>query len=304
MISRETVSLPQRLAIASMCMISCACSAGEPENPAEALYEQAEALRVERRLDDALELYQEAVEADPEFAPAYLGMAHCYSSMGDVAEGEKNYLLAVALAPEDFMAQLNFAGFYYRNRNYDRALQVLQEAMGIAGEGEESELVSNLWQRVETAKVRATVRRGLLDRLTESPEDESTIARLAESYAREASDLLQGGNEREALEIVTEGMQTVPERAQAELYYVGAQAQQALGDATSGFEWLQKAIELDDTVPAYRLSHAGFLIGRGELDAALVELDAVIEMAPDSEEAEFARLRKADIERMQQGPGR
>jgi tetratricopeptide (TPR) repeat protein len=282
-----------------VCGMALACSSDDAVDP-EPLYRQAEELRLAGQLDDAIERFQETVAADPEYGPAYLGLAQVYSALDDQAEGEKNYLLAVAMAPDNLSAHLNFAGFYYRFRNYERALQVLQQAIEVASTDEDSALVSSLWTRVEAANVRVTVRRNLLDELAESPGEETVIARLAENYADEAADLLQGGNEQAALAVVAEGMQAVPEEAQAGLYYAGAQAQGALGNDERGFEWLQKAVELDGSVPVYRLSHAGFLMDRGELDEAMTELDRVIELAPGSEEAEFARIRKADVERMQQ----
>lgn len=279
--------------------LSLACSSDDSVDPGPA-YRQAEELRLAGQLDQAIVRYREAIAADSEYGPAYLGLAQAYSALDDQAEAEKNYLLAVALAPNNLSAHVNFAGFYYRIRNYDRALQVLEQAIEVASTDVESSLVSTLWTRVETASVRVTVRRSLLDELNENPGDEALIARLTENYAAEAADLLRGGNEQAALAVVQEGMQAVPEPAQAELYYVGAQAHGALDNDELGFEWLAKAVELDGTAPLYRLSHAGFLMDRGELDAAMGELDRVIELAPGSEEAEFARLRKADVERMRQ----
>ncbi len=298
----RTHDLLASLAVFVLLLATPACSSPEPENPAENLHRQAESLRLAGDLRQALPLYQQAVEADMEYAPAYLGMAQAYSALGDYPEGEKNYLLATTMAPDDFAAHLNFAGFYYRNRNYGRALQVLQKAMDLAPEEAEATMVSGLWARVETAQVRATVREGLVASLAENPDDESVAAALSESYSTEAADLLQSGNVREALDVIAQGMQTVPEAAQASLYYVGAQAQEASETHATAVEWLDKAIELDGSVPSYHLSRAGFHIEDREFEQAMGELDKVIELAPTSEEAEFARLRRQEVERIKDLP--
>jgi len=283
-------------------LLASGCVAPEPRNPAAALLEKADELRTQGDLEAAIPAYEEAIAADPESVPAYLGLAIAHSNLGNTAEAERFYLVADAKGPEDIQVKLNLAGFYYRNRNYDRALWALQKAMDIAPEGDEASLISSLWTRVEAAQVRARVRQNLLDTLAESPDDEEAASRLADSYAREAEDLLQGGNTRETLALVQEAMETVPEAHRAELYYVGAQAHSALGDQTTAVEWLDKALGLDDEVPTYHLSRAGFLMDDRKFDEADAELDRVIELAPGSEEAEFARIRKEDIERIKQIP--
>ncbi len=283
-------------------LAAVACSASDPQNPAATLLSEADELRGLGEHEAAVARYEEAIGLDPELVPAYLGLAISYSSLGNVSEAERYYLIADARAPDDVQIKLNLAGFYYRNRGYDRALWALQKAMDIAPEGDDAALIARLWARVETAQVRANVRQNLLDALVENPEDETTAARLADSYAREAADLLRGGNARESVAVVQEGIESVPEASRSELYYVGAQAHSALGDQETASEWLDKAIELDDSVPSYHLSRAGFLMEAREFEQALAELDIVIELAPASEEAEFARIRRTEIELIQQVP--
>ncbi len=282
--------------------LASACAVPEPQNPAAALLQEADQLRTQGDPEGAIPVYEEAIGLDPELAGAYLGLAISHSTLGNTAEAEKSYLLADAKDPEDVQIKLNLAGFYYRNRNYDRSLWALQRALDIAPEGEEARLISALWARVETAKVRAQMRGGLLESLAENPNDEATISALAGSYAKEALELVQAGNGRESLAVAREAMERVPEPAQAELYFVGAQAHGALGDETAAFEWVEKAIELDDGVARYHLSHAGFLSDRKEYEGALDALDMVIELAPVSEEAAFARIRSEEVALMQQVP--
>ncbi len=279
-----------------------ACAADEPENPAPDLQRQADDMRAEGRLQEAIALYEQAVEADPELAPAFLGLAISHSSLGNDAEAERFYLVAEAKDPSDVQTKLNLAGFYYRGRNYERALQVLQKASDVAPGGDEAQIIAGLYSRVETAQVRANMRRGLLDTLAENPGDEEAAARLADVYAKEAADLLQAGNADASLAVLREGLGATPEIMQAELRYVGAQAYSVQGDSASALEWLNAAIELNDDAPSYHLARAGFHIEQKEYDEALDELDRVIELDPASEEAEFARIRRTDVARFQEVP--
>ncbi len=70
-----------------MGLLALACTAPEPPSPAVDLKERADELRTGDNPAAAIPLYEEAIEINP----------------------------------EDIQIKLNIAGFYYRNRNYDRS---------------------------------------------------------------------------------------------------------------------------------------------------------------------------------------
>jgi len=99
----------------------------------EALKYYIEGRRLHSKMEYELALAwnKRAVQADPEFAMAYLGMAAEYGNMGNRAEARKYYMKALALSsrlPENERLYIE-AGQFRGDENFQRAIEVYQELL-------------------------------------------------------------------------------------------------------------------------------------------------------------------------------
>ncbi len=80
----------------------------------EDLYDQAVDLYADEKYDEAIEVYNRALEIDPKFTDAVHGLAMCYQAKGDLdaaIELTKRYL---EQEPEDILAFTNLSMFYQK----------------------------------------------------------------------------------------------------------------------------------------------------------------------------------------------
>ena len=80
----------------------------------EELYDAAVDLYADGKYDEAIEVYESALEQDPRYADALHGIVMCYQAKGDLdmaIELTKKYL---AQDPEDILAFTNLSMFYQK----------------------------------------------------------------------------------------------------------------------------------------------------------------------------------------------
>lgn len=63
---------------------------------------------------EAIEKYKKAIEMDPEFPEAYVGLGHAYEKQGKLDEAVKAIKKAVELAPEDPMTHMSLSMMYQK----------------------------------------------------------------------------------------------------------------------------------------------------------------------------------------------
>jgi len=78
-------------------------------------------------LDEALSLYQKAVQLDPEFIVAYNDMGVLYEAKGLPKEAEKSYLRAIELEPGYLSSYSNLAMLYENQREFEKAASYWQK---------------------------------------------------------------------------------------------------------------------------------------------------------------------------------
>jgi tetratricopeptide (TPR) repeat protein len=81
--------------------------------------------------------FSEAIEIDPNYAPAYDGLAHMYLQLGEDVRAEENALIAVNLAPEVARAHGRLGEAYMRLNKYDQAIEEFGKAVTLYGEATE-----------------------------------------------------------------------------------------------------------------------------------------------------------------------
>ncbi len=100
----------------------------DPGNPT-AWFEYAEALRREKRADDAVKADRRALAIAPRMARAYVGMGHADVSRSKPDEAARSYRAALAIEP-DLTSAANALAAYYLDRNEaEKAFDLLGRAV-------------------------------------------------------------------------------------------------------------------------------------------------------------------------------
>jgi len=80
----------------------------------EELYDQAVDLYADDKFDEAIGVYQRALELDPDFSDALHGMVMCYQAKGDLDAAIELTKKQIERAPEDILAFTNLSMFYQK----------------------------------------------------------------------------------------------------------------------------------------------------------------------------------------------
>jgi len=78
----------------------------------EELYDQAVDCFADDKYEEAIELYEKALEIDPKFADAMHGLALCYQAKGDLDAAIEVTRRQIEQDPEDILAFTNLSRFY------------------------------------------------------------------------------------------------------------------------------------------------------------------------------------------------
>ena len=80
----------------------------------EELYDQAIDAYADDKFDEAIALYQQALEIDPKYTDALHGMTMCYQAKGDLDAAIELTKKYIAQEPEDILAYTNLSMFYQK----------------------------------------------------------------------------------------------------------------------------------------------------------------------------------------------
>jgi len=90
------------------------------------LYGEAHALHLRLKFQDAAAMYEEAIEADPNFASAYAQLANCYNNLGERSKGEDAMAKAYALRDQtDDLDRVRITTMYEYWKTGDRHQAIL-----------------------------------------------------------------------------------------------------------------------------------------------------------------------------------
>jgi tetratricopeptide (TPR) repeat protein len=81
---------------------------------AEELCDQAVDVYADGEYDEAIKLYQQAVELDAECTDAFTGLAMCYQAQGDLDAAIAITRRYTEVAPDDILAFTNLSMFYQK----------------------------------------------------------------------------------------------------------------------------------------------------------------------------------------------
>lgn len=103
-------------------------------------------------IPDALLSFEDAIAVDPDNAEAYDGRAYMYLQLGDAPLAEQNALEAVRLNPDMARAQGRLGEAYFRQNNYQEAIEALENAVSLYGRA--TELNARFFNMLASAYIR------------------------------------------------------------------------------------------------------------------------------------------------------
>jgi tetratricopeptide (TPR) repeat protein len=87
----------------------------------EDLYDDAVDLYADDRFDEAIALYNQALEIDPKYTDAVHGLAMCYQAKGDLDKAIELTRPYLEQEPEDILAYTNLSMFYHKKGDIKEA---------------------------------------------------------------------------------------------------------------------------------------------------------------------------------------
>lgn len=220
-----------------------------------------------RNQEYALQLYGDAIAADPSFARAHAGAAMCSamiyqywdSSEANVAAALAASERAVAVSPDDAETRIAHGVALSLAKRYDEA-----ETEFAAAAARQPDAFDAFYFRARACRSQgqdALAAQWYERAIALRPEDYATPQLLASVYMglgrpEEAKD-----TQRRALELAERHLARYPDDARA--LYLGAGALATLGDATRAREWAKRAVAMDpdDSAVLYNVACAYALLG-------------------------------------------
>jgi Tfp pilus assembly protein PilF len=88
----------------------------------------AKAYTDQHKFDRALEYYQQALELNPDYQEAYLGLGDVRTQLGEYQKAVELYRSALKLNPQNEIAYYQFGNLFFAQEKYDQAISYYQKA--------------------------------------------------------------------------------------------------------------------------------------------------------------------------------
>jgi serine/threonine protein kinase/tetratricopeptide (TPR) repeat protein len=233
-----------------------------------------------RGIEYAIEMYENAIERDPDYGLAYAGLADCYSYLfkffdSDKTNFEKSMVMsqkAIELDPKLAEAHVARGRAYYFSRRYKEAEREFEKAI---------RLNPRLYEAYESY-ARNNYSQGNLDKaawlfeqaLRMDPENFDAPILLAQTYrglnqTDKAMETLETG-----LSNVTKHLELNPDDARA--LYMKAIALGVAGNKEQAFGWLERALSIDSEDPMIVYGAACVCAVAGEVEKSIDYLEKAV----------------------------
>ncbi len=213
--------------------------------------------------DDATEYALKALEIDPNLAEAHGSYGKALGLMNDEAGAEREYRMAITLAPNSYHAYLNLGQLYLANDDAERALPFMLKTYELTDEDLHSAMMlSSTYRALGNTEALNKIARKTVDfsdsRLKLNPEDERAA-------------------------------------------YVGAMALLDLGEVKRARQLvdLAVAVSLEDSRASYNLACAYSLLG--EIEEALTHLEKTLSLGCPVQKKEWMQV-DADLNLVRADP--
>ncbi len=201
----------------------------------------------------ALQMFTLAIKHDPDYAPAYAGIADCCAFLFLYAERSRE---SIEKADEASRKALELApGLAKAHASRGQVLSLLQRHKEAETEFEKAIRLGPRLYEAYYFYARDCFAQGKLDRAAElfekasevSPDDYQSLLLVAQIYDDLREEEKATAARRRGVEIVKESLHLNPGDIRA--LYMGANALVALGEPEKGLEWASLAITMDPTEP-------------------------------------------------------
>jgi TolB-like protein/Flp pilus assembly protein TadD len=235
----------------------------------------------QRTLKHAIEMFERAIQKDPDYALAYAGMADCYSWLFMHHEKDRTIVdratrasqRSLELDPELAEAHATRGLAVSLDERYAEAEQVFEQAIRL-----NPKLFEAYYFYARSCRVQGKYEKAaeLFAKAAEvRPEDYQAMSQLAGTLQTMNRRTESEAARRDALERVQKHLEFNPDDARA--LYLGAIALLLVGEREQAFEWAQRALSMDseDSNVLYNVACVYSLAG--EIDEGLRYLERSID---------------------------
>jgi putative PEP-CTERM system TPR-repeat lipoprotein len=219
--------------------------------------------------DEAMKELNRAIEADPKLVDAHLKKGLFSFAMGNPKGAETELKTAVQVAPELLNTRLILFSYYLKQKNYDKAVQTLQE--GITGKKEDALLYNNMAGALSADKKPAEAIKYLQKAKEANPDYFPPYFNLAAYYA------VKGEHDKAMNEYRTV-LKRDPKNVAAMLSM--ASTLELKGRDNEAAAYYENAKETKE--PAGFLALAGYFVRKKDTDRAIGVLDEAIKANPEN----------------------
>jgi adenylate cyclase len=215
----------------------------------------------------AIEMYGDAIRADPTFALAHAGIANAHSMLfaywvstdAHLQAADRSSTVAVELAPALAETQLARAVALSLNRRFDDAEAAFRLALELKPNDFDAHY--QYARHCHTAGRLAEAARWFESAAKLRPEDYATPALLSSVYVSLERPQEAQAAQRRAVQLADERLKRVPDDERA--LYLGASCLSSLGDTGRAREWAKRAVamEPDDSAVLYNVACVYALLG-------------------------------------------
>lgn len=224
-------------------------------NPHDSL---AELSRVMGRFEDAFSEYRAALQLDPTFSSAQLGIADTYALAGDQVRARAEYDKAIKMAPTEAQAAdwaLQSAGTYVREKDFDAADKAFRAVAGQAQAKGLTELEADAYRQMALYQKDPKAALELLSKAAGVLKQDKGMSKAALEqemavvlYARVLRDL-DAGNKEEAKASISELNQLATSSRRATILHAYYSAHGAMLAAEGDWDNAVQDLEEDDRDP-------------------------------------------------------
>lgn len=236
--------------------------------------ELGEALLAQKKADLALAAFREASTLDPKSSAAQRGMGTALALLGKSAEAEAALSQAYSLAPDDPAVLFTFAMYYRERGNLAKSEDYLRKLVAVAPKHQGALVAWGdlLASRNDPAKAMEMYNRAI------------AVAPAAPIYIRIGMIQHQANKISEAEAAYRKAIELDPKAAEAQnnLAYLLLSQNRQLGEAEA---LARKATSLEPANAGFRDTLAMILKARGNVDAAILELEKAAQLKPENPEA-------------------